>query len=70
MSDSRSVSLVRRLLLFTIFFSSLLALLLLGPAEDASAQVSCLTCVRQCKAAGGTSMECVAQCAALGCQQP
>lgn len=68
MSNSRILRLARKLFLFTILCSSLLVLPLLGPAEAVRAQVSCLTCVRLCKAAGGTSMECVAQCAAQGCQ--
>jgi hypothetical protein len=66
---SRMLRVARKVFLLAILCSPLLVLPLLGPIEKAvaSGQVSCNECVRQCKAAGGTSMECLAQCAASQC---
>jgi len=69
MSNSRWFRPVRKLLLFAVLCSGLLVLPALSRKDGvhASGQVSCNECVRVCKAAGGTSMQCLAQCADSQC---
>lgn len=66
---SRMLRIARKVFLLAFLCLPLLALPLLGPTESviASGQVSCNECVNQCKAAGGTSMQCLSKCAASQC---